>query len=131
MACVYYTASSLDGFIVDEDGSLDWLTSRDIDADGPFGYEAFAKSVGALVMGSTTYEWILKNQPGDWMYEQPTLGADQPAGDHRRRASCADVRRRRHGAASDAGGRRGGQDVWVVGGGTSRRSSWRPAWSTR
>jgi dihydrofolate reductase len=64
MATVYFTASSLDGYIVDEADSLDWLTSRAVDADGPFGYEAFIKTVGALVMGSATYEWILNNHPG-------------------------------------------------------------------
>lgn len=72
MSCIYYTASSLDGFVVDEADSLAWLMSRDVDAGGAFGYEAFAKSVGALVMGSATYEWIRKDQPGDWMYPQPT-----------------------------------------------------------
>lgn len=72
MATVYYTASSLDGYIVDEHDSLDWLMSRHSDADGPFDYRAFAATVGALVMGSATYEWICKNQPGEWMYEQPT-----------------------------------------------------------
>jgi dihydrofolate reductase len=72
VACIYYTASSLDGFVVDEADSLDWLTSRDVDTNGPFGYEAFAKSVGALVMGSATYEWLVRDQPGDWMYEQPS-----------------------------------------------------------
>ena len=60
MATVYFTASSLDGYIVDEADSLDWLTSREIDADGPFGYQAFIKSVGALVMGSATYEWVVE-----------------------------------------------------------------------
>src|SRR5260370_25023415 len=72
MATVYFTASSLDGYIVDEAESLDWLTSRAVDAHGPFGYQAFAKSVGALVMGSATYEWVVSNHPGDWMYEQPS-----------------------------------------------------------
>ncbi|MGV0836761.1 dihydrofolate reductase family protein [Mycolicibacterium thermoresistibile] len=72
MATVYFTAASLDGFIVDEHESLDWLTSRTIDADGPFGYQAFAQTVGALVMGATTYEWIVRNEPGDWMYDQPS-----------------------------------------------------------
>ena len=72
MATVYFTASSLDGYIVDETDSLDWLTSRAVDADGPFGYQAFMKSVGALVMGSATYEWVVNNHPGEWMYEQPS-----------------------------------------------------------
>ena len=60
MATIYYTASSLDGYIVDESDSLDWLTSREIDPDGPFGYDEFIKSVGALVMGSSTYEWLVQ-----------------------------------------------------------------------
>ena len=72
MATVYYTAASLDGFIVDENKSLDWLVSRDIDADGPFAIDPFLASVGALVMGADTYEWILDNQPGEWMYPQPS-----------------------------------------------------------
>jgi hypothetical protein len=55
VSTIYYTGSSLDGFIVDEQNSLDWLTSRNIDADGPFGYRTFIESVGALVMGATTY----------------------------------------------------------------------------
>ena len=92
MATVYFTASSLDGYIVDEAGSLDWLMSRAIDADGPFGYQAFIKTVGALVMGSATYEWVVGNRPGDWMYEQPS-GSYLPSTDHRRRASGAGVRR--------------------------------------
>ena len=71
MATIYYTASSIDGYIVDERDSLDWLISRNIDVDGPFGYRAFENSVGALVMGATTYEWILANDSG-WQYNQPT-----------------------------------------------------------
>jgi dihydrofolate reductase len=34
---VYYTATSLDGFIATDDHSLDWLFSRESDADGPMG----------------------------------------------------------------------------------------------
>lgn len=72
LATIYYTGSSMDGYIVDDHGSLDWLTSRDIDPSGPFSYEDFIATIGAVVMGSTTYEWIVRNHPGDWMYEQPS-----------------------------------------------------------
>ena len=119
MATIYFTASSLDGFVVDENDSLDWLMSRAVDADGPFGYEAFAKSVGALVMGSATYEWVVAHQPGDWPYEQPTwvlthrpqiVVAGHPVqtfdGD------VADLHPKLVSAAA-------GKDVWVVGGGAS------------
>jgi dihydrofolate reductase len=117
MACIYYTASSLDGFIVDENDSLAWLLTRDIDVDGPFGYEAFAKSVGALVMGSSTYEWIRDNQPGDWMYEQPSwVLTSRPgiiADGHRVdtfSGQIADLYPTLVEAAAD-------RDVWLVGGG--------------
>jgi dihydrofolate reductase len=72
VSTIYFTGCSIDGFIVDDKNSLDWLTSRDVDADGLFGYRAFSDTVGAIVMGATTYEWILANQSGEWTYRQPT-----------------------------------------------------------
>ena len=42
MATIYYTGCTLDGFIATDDHSLDWLTSRDIDQDGPMAYPASA-----------------------------------------------------------------------------------------
>lgn len=117
MSTVYYTASSLDGYIVDEADSLDWLVSRDIDKDGPFHYEAFIESVGAVVMGSATYEWIVKNQPGDWMYEQPSwVLTHRPhiiAEGHPVQTFDGDVTELHPKLVSAAAGK----DVWVVGGG--------------
>jgi dihydrofolate reductase len=117
MATVYFTASSLDGYIVDEADSLDWLTSRDIDPEGPSSYEKFIKSVGALVMGSATYEWIVRDQPGEWMYEQPSwVLTHRPqiiAEGHPVRTFDGDVRQLHPKLTADAAGR----DVWVVGGG--------------
>ena len=65
----YYTAASVDGFIADQDNSLDWLFEVDEGTDNPFG--AFFADVGAFAMGATTYEWVLKNdnllaEPGNW-----------------------------------------------------------------
>lgn len=117
MKTVYYTASSLDGYIVDTDDSLDWLTSRAIDTDGPFGYEAFIENIGALAMGSATYEWIVKNHPGEWMYEQPTwVLTHRPhivAAEHPVQTFDGDVTELHAKLVSAAAGK----DVWLVGGG--------------
>jgi dihydrofolate reductase len=117
MATIYFTGSSLDGFIVDNHDSLDWLMSRDIDPSGPFGYQAFLGTVGALVMGATTYEWMVNHQPGDWPYHQPTWVLThrpeivQPA--HQVKTFSGDVAQL-HPKLLQAAGY---QDVWIVGGG--------------
>lgn len=117
MTTVYYTASSMDGYIVDEAGSLDWLTSRDIDKDGPFNYDTFIKSIGAVVMGSATYEWIVENHPGKWMYEQPSwVVTHRPQiiiEGHPVQTFDGDVGELHPKLVSAAAGK----DVWVVGGG--------------
>lgn len=48
-----YIAVSLDGYIADENGSVEWLES--IDSEGDAGYEAFFDNVDTVVMGRTTY----------------------------------------------------------------------------
>ena len=76
MKTQYYTATSLDGFIATEDDSLDWLFPLgDINDTG---YPEFVAGVGALAMGSATYEWMLRHagqvtaETGSpWPYAQP------------------------------------------------------------
>ncbi len=67
----YYTATTLDGYIADPDDSLDWLFRQDQDEKGPLNYEWFRSSLGAGVMGATTYEWILAHEDGKWPYSLP------------------------------------------------------------
>ena len=61
----YYAASTLDGYIAEADDSIDWLTGYEgsfegADSDGARrGYDDFYEGIGALVMGSVTYEWVL------------------------------------------------------------------------
>ena len=120
----YYTATTLDGFIADQNNSLDWLFTRARDPEGPLSYETFIADVGALAMGSTTYEWILGHEfegkePSEWRwpYEQPCwvfthrqlpVVPDAPiefvSGD------VAPV----HAAMAEAAG---ASNVWLVGGG--------------
>lgn len=59
MTTQYYTATSLDGFIATEDHSLEWLFPLGDIADT--GYAAFIAGVGALAMGASTYEWMLRH----------------------------------------------------------------------
>lgn len=76
MKTQYYTATSLDGFIATEDDSLEWLFSLgDLENSS---YPAFIADVGALAMGSATYEWMVRNAErvaaeagSPWPYDQP------------------------------------------------------------
>jgi dihydrofolate reductase len=75
----YYTATTLDGFIADPNNSLDWLFTREQDRQGPLNYGDFIAKVGAVAMGSTTYEWIFDHEFKDkdpsewkWPYEIPS-----------------------------------------------------------
>ena len=77
MKTLYYTAANLDGFIADSQNALDWLFQFGEAED--VGYLDFIREVGAIAMGSTTYEWILNHQikegadrPQAWSYQQPT-----------------------------------------------------------
>jgi dihydrofolate reductase len=120
----YYTATSLDGYIADENHSLEWLFTRNQDRAGPLNYNDFIADVGALAMGSTTYEWILDHEFKDkepaewkWPYEQPTWVFSSreltpvPNADLRFvRGDVASVHPRLVEAA-------GGKNEWVVGGG--------------
>jgi dihydrofolate reductase len=116
MATIYYTASSLDGFIADPDNSLSWLLSRDIDPEGPMHYTPFIAGIGAMAMGATTYQWILDNDEDGWSYRHPCWvfthrRFPEPDGDVRFTSSpVADVHAEMVAAAA-------GKDVWLVGGG--------------
>lgn len=117
---IYYTASTLDGFLADERDSLDWLFVQDQDHDGPMGYTDFIAGIGAIAMGATTYEWIrdhLAQEGEPWPYSMPTWVFT-----HRDLAPIegADVRfvsgdpAPVHDAMRAAAGGRG---IWVAGGG--------------
>lgn len=57
--CKLYIASSVDGFIAREDGSLDWLDAIPNPDQLDYGYQAFYDSVDTLIMGRKTYEEVL------------------------------------------------------------------------
>lgn len=122
MKTQFYTATSLDGYIATEDDSLEWLFPLGDVNDTS--YPAFIAEVGALAMGSSTYEWMLRHAQtvtaetgSPWPYAQPTwifssrqLPAIPGAQLHFVRGDVRPV----HAAMRQAAG---GKNLWVVGGG--------------
>jgi dihydrofolate reductase len=118
----YYTAATLDGFIADPHHGLDWLFQFGVQETEDF--PGFLREVGAVAMGSSTYEWILRHaidsgadQPQPWPYRQPTWVFTTRS---LRPVAGADIRFVRgdvgpvHAAMREAAN---GKNVWVVGGG--------------
>ena len=120
---VFDTATSINGYIADEDNSLAWLFAVD-NGDAPDD-GLFPSGATVLVEGSTTYEWILAEQdviahPERWREfhgDKPTfvfttrdLPVPEGADIRLVRGPVVDVLPQIREAAGDG-------DVWLVGGG--------------
>ena len=112
---IYYVAMSVDGFIADKNGGVEWLEQIPPSLSGSdYGYGRLLTNTDALIMGRATYEQILGF--GDWPYagKQTWVMTSQPLVSQRddviiTHQSPADV-------IAAIGGRGLGQ-IWLVGGG--------------
>jgi dihydrofolate reductase len=122
MKTQYYTAMSLDGFIATEDDSLEWLFA--LGDQSSSSYPAFIADVGALVMGSATYEWIIRNAEkvvqetgSPWPYTQPawvfTSRVLPTVEGANIRFSNGNVRQ----AHTEMRSAAGAKNIWILGGG--------------
>lgn len=113
----YYVAASIDGYIADADGRLEWLFQFN-DVEGVEAhYNRFIAGVGALAMGAATYEFILaENKP--WAYAGlPTwvfTHRELPAIEGADLRFTADDVEAVHAAMVQAAA---GKHIWLVGGG--------------
>lgn len=114
----FYIATSLDGFIADREGSVDWLAPYDARL---YGYDRFLGEVGALVMGRRTYE-LIRAVGEEWPYagkpvvvlSSSSLG-DTPAGVvPNTRGARAALQQAREATRND---------IWVVGGAVTMQSA--------
>lgn len=64
---IYRTATSLTGYIADEEHSLGWLFA--VDHEAVDGHDEFLDTLSVIVEGSSTYEWVLQETD---MLAQPT-----------------------------------------------------------
>lgn len=69
MKNIVYIGRSLDGYIADGNGGLDWLNIIPNPAGEDMGYHAHMERVDALIMGRSTYD-VVANFGGDWPYEK-------------------------------------------------------------
>ncbi|MEH6745288.1 MAG: dihydrofolate reductase family protein [Maribacter arcticus] len=67
-----FIARSLDGYIADKNGGIDWLHSIPNPDNDDMGYVEFNKEIDALVMGRTTFETVLGFDV-DWPYNKPVF----------------------------------------------------------
>ena len=67
-----FIATSLDGYIADRDGGIDWLHDTPNPENLDLGYDAFMADVDALVMGRHTYETV-RGFDTPWPYGVPVF----------------------------------------------------------
>lgn len=68
-----YIAVSLDGYIADSSGNVDWLNGQDRGAENINSYSAFIKDIDAVVMGWKTYHQVTTElSPNEWPYSELT-----------------------------------------------------------
>lgn len=120
---IYNTATTLNGYLADDENSLAWLFVVPGADAAESAFSTFLKGVRALVMGSSTYEWLLEHEklvdhPEKWYYSDivsfvlSSRPLPQIAG--------ADIRFRKGDVdalwpeVSEAAGE---GDIWIVGGG--------------
>ncbi|WP_117885776.1 dihydrofolate reductase family protein [Aureibaculum luteum] len=67
-----FIATSLDGYIADKNGGIDWLYSIPNPDNDDMGYIEFNNGIDALVMGRTTFETVCGFDV-DWPYDKPVF----------------------------------------------------------
>ncbi|MFD1316462.1 dihydrofolate reductase family protein [Namhaeicola litoreus] len=67
-----FIATSIDGYIADKNGGIDWLHAIPNPDHEDMGYGAFMNEIDALLMGRRTFETVLGFDM-DWPYDKPVF----------------------------------------------------------
>jgi dihydrofolate reductase len=124
----YYCAASLDGYIAEGDDTIAWLLEYEGSFEGDTAeqvegaYERYYDGVGALIMGSVTYEFILGELAGgsEWPYKgKPTwiLSSRDLAKPEGEGVDVRIVNAKVPDLYDEMIAAAGERDLWVVGGG--------------
>lgn len=112
---ILYISVSLDGYIADSRGNVDWIDSCDIPEEVARGYDRFIEGIDTVVMGWRTYNQIVTElSPGKWVYD----GLQSYVVTHRKKEDGREI----HFTDETPGDliRRlkshAGKDIWICGG---------------
>ena len=66
-----FIAMSLDGYIADKDGGVDWLNGQEEDGENMDTYSEFIKTIDTIIMGWNTYHQVITElSPEEWIYPE-------------------------------------------------------------
>lgn len=70
---ILFIAMSLDGYIADRNGSVDWLHGQGSDGENIDVYSEFVKGIDTILMGWNTYHQVTTElSPTEWVYSDFT-----------------------------------------------------------
>ena len=112
---VLFIAMSLDGYIADMNGSVDWLNGQCNEVENEDTYSQFAKGIDTVVLGWTTYYQVVTElSPSEWVYSDFISYVIT----HKEQASTDNIRFV-HESPSNLVRRlkeKDGKDIWICGG---------------
>ncbi|KUP04946.1 hypothetical protein Q75_13905 [Bacillus coahuilensis p1.1.43] len=104
---------SLDGYIAEKDGGIDWLHEMESVGEGDNGYEDFYNRIDTVLMGKKTYDQVMSfvqefPYPGKkaYVFSRSTTGQDKHV-----EYVNEDI-----GSFTESLREKAGQDIWMVGG---------------
>lgn len=110
-----FIAMSLDGYIADSKGGVDWLNGQGNDEEDIDTYSEFIKTIDTIVMGWNTYHQIVTDlSPNEWVYN----GATTYVITHKEHISSEKIRFVNINPVELVNRLKGedGKDVWICGG---------------
>lgn len=110
-----FIAMSLDGYIADRNGGVDWLHGHGNEDENFDSYSAFAETIDTVIMGWNTYHQIVTELfPKEWVYQAFTTYVIT----HRRHSSSDKIRfvNADPVALVKQLKEENGKDIWICGG---------------
>src|ERR1700730_970532 len=69
MSNTIYIATSIDGYIAREDGTIDWLMEIPNPEKSDYGFSVFLDRIDGMIMGRKSFEAVLEFK--EWPYSKP------------------------------------------------------------